>query len=274
LEGVTTGAEASTTAISDSIKQGLGDILTGATSIKDALFGVLDTISSKIISTVVDSFVESFFQASGLKSMFDGLFADLFSASDEIGSKKGGLLKGVLGGGKEDEAAGEDKSTKAIGGIFDGAKDWMSGLFGEGGGLSGIFEGFSGGLSGIFGGLSSSLGSLFGGGASGGGGGLGSLLSMGAGFLGIPGFSQGGTVPSTPFSQIGKDSVPAMLMPGEVVMSKSAVSRADNNQGSTQAFNINVQGDVSRQTRKEIVKMMPQIAGGVNMQNKENNYRR
>jgi hypothetical protein len=35
-----------------------------------------------------------------------------------------------------------------------------------------------------------------------------------------------------------------------------------------------VQGDVSRQTRKEIVKMMPQIAGGVNATNKENNFRR
>jgi Skp family chaperone for outer membrane proteins len=42
----------------------------------------------------------------------------------------------------------------------------------------------------------------------------------------------------------------------------------------TQSFNINVQGDVSRQTRKEIVKMMPEISGGVNKTNKENNYKR
>jgi tape measure domain-containing protein len=124
-----------------------------------------------------------------------------------------------------------------------------------------------------FGSMFDGLGDLFGMGESAGGGsGIGSLLSTGLGFFG---FSQGGTVPSTPFSQAGKDSVPAMLMPGEVVLSKNDVNNMGSNQGgSTQAFNINVSGDVSRQTRKEIVKMMPQIAGGVNAQNKESNYRR
>ena len=38
-------------------------------------------------------------------------------------------------------------------------------------------------------------------------------------------------------------------------------------------FNINVSGDVSRQTRKEIAKMMPEIANGVNANNRENNFR-
>jgi hypothetical protein len=124
-----------------------------------------------------------------------------------------------------------------------------------------------------FGSMFDGLGDMFNFGSSAGGGsGIGGLLSAGLGFFG---FSQGGTVPSTPFSQAGKDSVPAMLMPGEVVLSKNDVRNMDNSKGgSTQAFNINVSGDVSRQTRKEIVKMMPQIAGGVNQQNKESNYRR
>jgi hypothetical protein len=54
------------------------------------------------------------------------------------------------------------------------------------------------------------------------------------------------------------------------------VSRMGNNSGggSTQNFSINVTGNVDKQTRAQIVKMMPQIASGVNMQNKENNYRR
>jgi tape measure domain-containing protein len=234
--------------------------------------GFFESIADNFTMNIIDSFSKSFTDnLFGDNSLFESIFKGQGEMGDSAGSKVGGPLKALFGGGKEGEAAGEDKSTKAIGGIFDGAKEWMSGLFGEGGGLSGIFEGFSGGLSGIFSSLGGSLGSLFGGGAEGGGG-LGSLLSMGLGFLG---FSQGGTVPSTPFSQAGKDSVPAMLMPGEVVLSKNDVSRMGNKEsGSTQAFNINVQGDVSRQTRKEIVKMMPQIAGGVNMQNKENNYRR
>jgi hypothetical protein len=65
-------------------------------------------------------------------------------------------------------------------------------------------------------------------------------------------------------------------MPGEVVLSKNDVSRMGNNNsgGATQNFSINVQGNVDRQTRAQIVKMMPQIAAGVNVQNKERNYRR
>ena len=119
--------------------------------------------------------------------------------------------------------------------------------------------------------LGTSLGGLFGGSGGGGGFDFGSLISSGLGFFG---FSQGGVVPSTSYSQAGKDSVPAMLMPGEVVLSKNDVRNMGSTQASTQqTFSINVQGDVSRQTRQEIVKMMPQIAGGVNAQNKENNFR-
>jgi hypothetical protein len=106
---------------------------------------------------------------------------------------------------------------------------------------------------------------------------LGTIINFGSGLFGGPKmFAQGGTVPNVPGSIAGKDSVPAMLMPGEVVLSKNQLRNMDNgyNSGSTQSFNINVQGDVSRQTRHEIVKMMPQIAGGVNAQNKENNFKR
>ena len=112
------------------------------------------------------------------------------------------------------------------------------------------------------------------GGGAGGGFDLGSMITKGISFFSGAGMAQGGTVPSTSFSQAGKDSVPAMLMPGEMVLSKNAVRNMNSqNNSSQQSFNINVQGDVSRQTRKEIVKMMPQIAGGVNATNKENNKR-
>ena len=133
-------------------------------------------------------------------------------------------------------------------------------------------------IGGMLTGIADSLKGLFsGGGSSAGGFDLGGTIMKGIGLFTGGGFfaSQGGTVPSTPFSQAGKDSVPAMLMPGEVVLSKNQLRNMDSNSSSsTQQFNINVQGDVSRQTRKEIVKMMPQITGGVNSQNKENNHRR
>jgi len=71
------------------------------------------------------------------------------------------------------------------------------------------------------------------------------------------------------------DSVPAMLTPGELVVPADKISDfTDLKTKSQQVYNINVSGDVSRQTRKEIVKMLPEITSGVNMNNRENNYRR
>jgi hypothetical protein len=251
LEGVTTGAEASTAAIKESIKESFSGLLKGTMSFKDAMHNVLDALSSRIIDTVVDSFVDAMFQASGMQGMFDSLFAGLFSGGDDLGKEVGSNIGKSITDGIDGSASG------GAGGLFKSLGEGFTSL------LSGLGEG----LSGIF----SGIGGLFGGG---GGGGLGGLFSLFSGSF-VAGFSQGGTVRNVPGSQAGKDSVPAMLMPGEVVLSKSAVSRmGSSNQGSTQQFNINVQGDVSRQTRQEIVKMMPQIAGGVNAQNKENNFKR
>ena len=244
LEGVTTGAQASSDAIKGSIKESFSGLLKGTMSFKEAMHNILDSISSQIIDTVVGSFVDAMFEASGLEDMFTNLFAGLFSSGNKLGGQLGENIGGAI----------TDGIGSSSGGLAKGLKD--------------MFKGLGGGGAGGGGGLLSGLLGL------GGGGGLFSSI-FGSSFGSFLGFSQGGTVPNTPFSQAGKDSVPAMLMPGEVVLSKNAVARQNMNQGQQQqVFNINVSGDVSRQTRKEIVKMMPQITSGVNMNNKENNFRR
>ena len=93
--------------------------------------------------------------------------------------------------------------------------------------------------------------------------------------MSLLGFADGGIVPSTPNSKSYADSVPAMLQPGELVVPVDQVGSFLNGGGSGggQTFNINVTGDVSRLTRSEIVKMMPEIAAGTNMLNKENGRR-
>jgi len=102
-------------------------------------------------------------------------------------------------------------------------------------------------------------------------------MGSGEGGLGsIFGFADGGIVPTTSTSKSYADSVPAMLQPGELVVPKSQVDGFMNGAaggGGGQTFNINVTGDVSRLTRSEIVKMMPEIAAGTNMLNKENGVR-
>ena len=197
-------------------------------------------------------------------------------------------VKKVTGGGRSEgeqkqiddlEASFNGQLSGAISAVMHGGdwKDVLHGLLDSV--TSTIINNFADGLvEGItkdidFGSMFDGLGNIFSSGFSmGGGSGIGGLLSAGLGFLG---FSQGGIVPNTITSQAGKDSVPTMLTPGEVVLSRNDVRNMESNKNAnTQSFNINVQGDVSRQTRKEIVKMIPQITGGVNAQNKEANYRR
>ena len=109
--------------------------------------------------------------------------------------------------------------------------------------------------------------------ASGGGGGnwISSAISWIGGLFGA---ADGGIVPTTPFSKSYADSVPTMLQPGELVVPKDQVGNfMGGGSGGGQTFNINVTGDISRLTRKEVVKMMPEIAAGTNMVNRENNVR-
>ncbi|QCO57440.1 hypothetical protein EOK75_17145 (plasmid) [Pseudorhodobacter turbinis] len=141
--------------------------------------------------------------------------------------------------------------------LFEGfgktVSDGLTGALGGAGGagFGDIFKNFgsliSDGLSGIMGAL-------------GGGGGIGS-------FFGALFMSDGGEVPHTPYSKLGQDSVPAMLTPGEVVVPVSEVGKAFG--GGQQVFNLNITGDVSRQTKKEIYNMMPELARGINDYNHE-----
>lgn len=106
---------------------------------------------------------------------------------------------------------------------------------------------------------------------SGGGNWISSAISWIGGLFGA---ADGGIVPTTPFSKSYADSVPTMLQPGELVVPVDQVGNfMGGGSGGGQTFNINVTGDVSRLTRKEVVKMMPEIAAGTNMVNRENNVR-
>jgi hypothetical protein len=79
----------------------------------------------------------------------------------------------------------------------------------------------------------------------------------------VPQFAAGGIVDA---------AAPVMTVPiaGNIKQS-SSISASNKGQ---QVINLNITGDISRQTKSEIYKMMPSIADGVNSQNKEKGYRR
>ena len=179
---------------------------------------------------------------------------------------------------------GKDTGPDAMNTFMSSFQSRLSDAFKSGdfkGFLKGVLDDFTGGIiDGFTQSITKSLfknldfGDLFsgfGGGGGGGGGWLSSAFGAASSFFGA---ADGGIVPTTPFSKSYADSVPTMLQPGELVVPKSQVDNFMGG-GSTggQTFNITVTGDVSRQTRSEIVKMMPQIAAGTNMVNRENNSR-
>lgn len=146
--------------------------------------------------------------------------------------------------GKQVETGMTEALSGAGGGS--GGGGWLKGIFGKGGFFSGLF-----------------------GGGGGGGGGLGGLLG---GLGGILGMANGGIVPHTPYSKIGQDSVPTMLMPGELVVPVGEVANFQNG-GNGGVYNINITGDISRQTKTEIYKMLPDLAKSINEQNLEAGFK-
>lgn len=205
---------------------------------------ILDSFTSEVISSFS-------------KGMTDMLFDGLIGTADKDGKVKTPKILDKIFGGSED-----------LGRTGDVSKDLQTST-GEFMNIFKIIPKFFGGL---FETLSTSISTLFSGLTGGGGFNPFSLFSS---LIGGPvTANQGGIVPSTPFSQVGKDSVPAMLTPGEMVIPADKVRSMNSQSNRNQTVvNLSITGDVSRQTRQEIVKMLPTIASGVNAQNKERNYK-
>jgi tape measure domain-containing protein len=194
-----------------------------------------------------------------------------------------GLLSGL-----QELGSGFMKGLSSLGGLFQNAFSGLTSLFSGGGSGGGLLGGLLGGIGGMFSGGGFETFSNF--------------LQFG------PMFANGGPVYGAGTGV--SDSIPAMLSNGEFVINAQAtrrnralleminnntmphfaeggfvntqaystldksLSNSNSNAQSTSVFNINITGDVSQQTRMEIQKMLPQIASGVNMHNKENGLRR
>jgi len=199
-------------------------------------------------------------------------------------------------------------------GIMGGISDSLGGLSESlGSTVSSMFGGFSDSFSSMFSGLGDSVSSIagsimeaFSGGGGGGGGGWMSLLSLflaDGGQVSGPGTSRSDSIPamlsdgefvvnaastkkhSKLLHAINDGRIPKFADGGMVgtsadasvvsVMTENTTSTSQNSMGSSQqVFNINITGDVSRQTRAEIQKMIPNIATGVGTFNREKGNRK
>jgi len=262
-------AIASSNEVTNSIGSSISRALKEDMSLSTAFDSILETLSNTIIDTVVSSFTTAFITSAGLDTFFTNMFSNLgtffFGQGLSIGKETKEGVTDALGGDGGFFSKLFDSLPESLTGFFDTLKGGFSdAIIGFGKGLGQILGGEGGALAGWLGNIS---------------GGDGFFSGIAGSIGGFLGFSQGGIVPNTSYSRAGRDSVPAMLTPGELVIPQNKIDdvlsgrAVGNNGGSMSTFNLNIQGDVTRQTRKEIVRMMPEIANGVNNTNKENNFR-
>jgi tape measure domain-containing protein len=285
---------------------GLGEF--GEGLLTDFTGGVLETLAGGITEGIFNTEDgEASGIGGGIESLFKAIGMDGFALGSAGGEKVEELVGTLgstegtpmyvrvvnalgLGGGEEGEGGlfGKDKDAvmpeegeAKVGGVEgegpvsaipEEGQEGLKGIFTKfTGSFSGILDGFLPGLGGMFDGLLGGLSGAFEGlmgmfGGGGGGGGLGGLLGMFGGF-----FNDGGLVP-------GGGPTPVIAHGGEMILNKRQQSnlfgqlQSGQNQGAQQTTqNIHITGDISRQTKKEIFGMLPQIATGVNQQNREQN---
>lgn len=281
---------------------GQGGVLQKAmASLGEGLFnlgsGLLGGLSSSTSTTA-----ETATEGSSLLSKIPGLgwnISGVEGRSTPEGFVAGGASGGMCGcgmGGDLSKGA-KDAGTTLTEGLkssFDDLTTWFGELWsGIGSGFTELWDGISGGFGDIVAGVTDMLS------------GMGDSLDMAMEFVKAMFLADGGRVvgPGTSTS----DSIPAMLSNGEFVVNARSSSKfaplleainsgriskfadggsvgvnlstvgnvnitpeKDNKvQSSQQVFNINVTGDISRQTRREIQQMIPTIATGVNGYNRE-----
>jgi tape measure domain-containing protein len=259
-----------------SFVSGLTDLLTGKASAGDVFKTMFTSLAENVANTFAEGLASAMFKQGG---PLDELFKSVGSLIFEDGAN---TFKGLFGGNSEIsiQTAATERLTLAIYQLIASVNGQIA---------ASTYSTSFGGLGGLF-------SSAFPGASV-------------AGFEDILGFglyANGGSVvgPGTGLS----DSIPAMLSNGEFVVNARSAAKyrpllemLNTSQGirkyanggivmngfgsvnnipmevspnrkqekGDSIFNINITGDVSRQTRMEVQKMIPQIATGVNMHNKE-----
>jgi tape measure domain-containing protein len=274
--------------IRDTFAKGLKELISGSGSMKSILVGILDAATTRIVDTLITKFSD--YALSFLDSILDS-FLNSIDFGLPLLSKPGSTRANPLfaeitnlGDATASNSLMNQFSTSSITSGIGSALGFLSpnlqagfgnilqkqtgitvddeGIPLEVGAIEDVFSGFTKnfdsllnsdflkGFEGILGGLGSSLGGLF---SGGGGGGLSSMFSSVSSWWSGLTFDSGGVVPGS----IGSPQL-AMVHAGETILPTHKQDASSF--GNSQVVNINITGDISRQTRKEILSMGPKIA--------------
>jgi hypothetical protein len=274
LESIKQAGIEMATSVHSGLTSAFQGLLKGEDDIGDFVANIASTLTNSIIDTFINgmldpltgengklteslqSFGSSLYEnVSGVfKGMFDGI-SDILTQNDGLGSKVFSFFSGIVTGiGDALISAGSGLSS-----FFGTAMTFVSGLFGGGGGVAAATGGY---ITGPGTGTSDSIYAR---------------LSNGEYVINakqtkkhrrlleninrglIPHFATGGPV-------TGINST--LPMRNDAKPTKRKVKDTPQ-----QVINLNITGDVSRQTRAEVFRMLPSIANGVNAHNKETGYK-
>jgi hypothetical protein len=261
--------------------------------------------SDRLFEGVLGTSMESL--GSGLSELGAGALGGLFGGKSEevAGSKRGGADATEVVAEEVAAETGEGFLSE-LGGTLQAGWGKITELFGENGLLGLIGDGL-GGIGDMFGGLFSSIGSLF---SGGGGFNFGSILSLFGGFFADGGLIRGpgtgtsdsilaavsngefivnakatkqnlGLLHALNSGQMPAFATGGLVNEGASISAPSTINTSairsgmpEQNSGGQTVINLTVTGDISRQTKSEIYKMMPNIAQGVNQYNANKGYTR
>ena len=265
---------------------GLSALLKGEIGFGDFGDQLLDQFTSRVLDSLSAGFTNGLFQGKdgggGIGAIFEKLFGETAQLGVGAGSPIGGAI-GQLGASPTNPVytapAFNDKfgftPDEVTASLEDPMFDTEESAEKGAGFFQNVFKQFEGGFDGIlsnflgsFQGLFKGIGQLFSGGGfggfSGGGGWLGAAMTIAGAF-----FHTGGIVPDNGgfMKANGGEMVLTPKQQQDLFMAAKGGHMADKQ---AQQFNINITGDISRQTKKEIYGMLPSIATGVNQYNREN----
>jgi tape measure domain-containing protein len=213
-----------------------------------------------------------------------GMFSGLSTMMDDMTT----MMDDMLGGLMDSLSGLMDGLMDGLSGAMSGIMDGLSGALGGigdllGGAGGGIMDGLSG-LGGMFMGMFADGGHVSGPGTSTSDS-IPALLSNGefvvnakataqhAGLL--KAINSGSVIKRAMGGGVGSIPTSPAILTTPTMASNTAAAKAGEKAVSNKSsvVNMNITGDISRQTRSEIYKMLPDITQGVNNNNKESNYR-
>jgi len=270
----------------DDFKSSFKELIKGKISIKDFAKKGLDGITNRILDTFVEGLFSNIGESSNIFAEITKIGGSIFDIGSKGFEKASGFFSLKNGEGKADSSEIIDVGSKTLDFFKSNFPNLTEGVSNIGGTLQSI-------ITVIIQGITSLVSAIFTSNSS-------DAVSGLASF--IPGFATGGMISGAGTGT--SDSILTALSNGEYVVnakstkrflpllqalnageipkfasgglvgpSYSKISSTNVSSSNNQVININVTGDISRQTKSEIYAMLPNIAEGINLHNREKGYK-